>query len=193
LSLVSESRLTTRSFYDLGPPRDALLGRVLTAARAGGLDNGFRERAIPLDLGCELFRRVDRRHQAAGAECRPRNAGSSTMLATALASLSTIGRGCAGVNSPYQLAMAAGVTALGRVGTSGKFGDLILLSITSGVIVPARICPITLPSPISAIGVEPLSTAFTASPPPLNGTRTSRRPSPSSAFHVKGERHGAVT
>jgi hypothetical protein len=47
---------------------------------------------------------------------------------------------------------------------------------TSGVIVPARICPITLPSPISAIGVEPLSTALTASPPPLNGTRTQSAP-----------------
>jgi len=29
----------------------------------------------------------------------------------------------------------------------------MLLSMTSGVIVPARICPMTLPSPISAIGV----------------------------------------
>ena len=46
----------------------------------------------------------------------------------------------------------------------------------SGVMVPARIWPMTLPSPISAIGVEPLSTALTASPPPLNGTRTQSAP-----------------
>ena len=47
----------------------------------------------------------------------------------------------------------------------------------------------TLPSPIRAIGVVPPRTALTASPPPLNGTRTQSAPFSSfELLHVEHER-----
>ena len=52
----------------------------------------------------------------------------------------------------------------------------MLFIITSGVIWPAWMLPMTLPSPNRPIGVEPLMIALTASPPPLNGTRTQSQP-----------------
>ncbi len=52
----------------------------------------------------------------------------------------------------------------------------MLLTIASGVIVPAWMWPITLASPNNAIGVVPLIIAFTAPPPPRNGTRTQSAP-----------------
>jgi hypothetical protein len=62
------------------------------------------------------------------------------------------------------------------VGTSGNWGVRMLLPSASAVILPALMCGITLPMPISAIGVVPDSTAVVASPPPRNGTRTQSAP-----------------
>ena len=52
----------------------------------------------------------------------------------------------------------------------------MLFIIASRVMVPALIWPMTLPSPNSPIGVVPDRMALTASPPPLNGTRTQSAP-----------------
>jgi len=58
-----------------------------------------------------------------------------------------------------------------------KFGEWMLLSITSGVMMPAVRWPITLTSANSTIGVEPSMIGLAASPQPLNGTRTQSAPS----------------
>ena len=88
-----------------------------------------------------------------------RNAGSLTTLTISLLSLSTIAFGVpAGANRPYQLrdggAFVAGLRQQRHVREVAAMRMLFIM--TSGVILPARMLPMTLPSPNSAIGVVPL-------------------------------------
>ena len=63
-----------------------------------------------------------------------------------------------------------------KVGISGASGERLSLSTAKPRILPARMSWIRLPMPKIATGVVPASMLLTASPPPLNGTRTKSMP-----------------
>jgi len=62
------------------------------------------------------------------------------------------------------------------VGLSGNSGERLSLSTMMPVTRPASIGPRTFERPRKPIGVAPVSSALTASPPPRNGTRTISAP-----------------
>ena len=147
----SQARMRQRAGRGKDPPMRGY-SRAASSLRleAGVLHDLLRGRPILLDLFGELLRRIDRRHQAAGGEMPLAEGG---VVDDARRPPWRACRRSASVCRPARTARTSCARASRRSRSrpasarSGKFGDLMLLTMTSGVIVPARIWPMTLPSP----------------------------------------------
>ena len=159
-------RWAARPFDRDGRNKSAMTPAVSLCRHAGGFDHLFRHFAVLDDLGGERVGRIGAANEAAILELLLRKIGLGDDRGDLLGEPIDDRPRRAGRHKPVSLS----------VGTCRKLGEWMLLSITNGVMVPALIWPMTLPSPNKPIGVKPDKMALTASPPPLNGTRTQSAP-----------------